>query len=297
MLARKPIIRTALSYIIIFSILSTFGVPPLRAQSGDIYLPLVSNTSITNTSNGQDTPRTIDLLRTRIRVNTQIQWQELDKLQIQILDQGSNWALVLVDDLQLTDLARLRYNPTDTNSLYTLVNANGTVGQWDSETMSALRSLVAQADDTAQRLAALSAAGATQSLALRGELRRSMRMLIQTTQQAVTVAATVDGDNDGLTDDQESYWCTNPAKADSDLDGVKDGAEVDALKAWLGNETAAPPSSGKPFQGWPNPNNNCFDDDRDSIPDVAEGLELGLNPNRESTDLDKFDDGDRKSVV
>ncbi len=64
-----------------------------------------------------------------------------------------------------------------------------------------------------------------------------------------------------------------------------------ALKAWMNNERSAPPSNGKPFQGWPHQKTNCFDDDSDSVPDTAERLELGLNANRESTDRDKFDDG------
>ena len=52
-----------------------------------------------------------------------------------------------------------------------------------------------------------------------------------------------------------------------------------------------PPSTGKPFQGWPPQKTGCFDDDQDSVPDLAEIVELGLNANRESTDRDKFDDG------
>lgn len=103
----------------------------------------------------------------------------------------------------------------------------------------------------------------------------------------------MDSDNDGLTDDQEAWWCTDPAKADSDFDGTKDGAEVTALKAWLNNETAQYPSTGRPFFGWPvSPTSQtCTDGDQDAVPDLAEVLELGLEAGQESTDRDKFDDG------
>lgn len=43
--------------------------------------------------------------------------------------------------------------------------------------------------------------------------------------------------------------------------------------------------------GDPAYNTNCIDRDQDAVPDAAETWELGLNPIRESTDLDKFDDG------
>ena len=82
-----------------------------------------------------------------------------------------------------------------------------------------------------------------------------------TTEQLAFLAevAAADADGDGLTDDQEGFWCTNPAKADSDLDGTNDGAEVEKLKAWLKHELFAAPSSGKPFSGWPSQTSACPD--------------------------------------
>ncbi len=56
----------------------------------------------------------------------------------------------------------------------------------------------------------------------------------------------VDDDADGLTNTVEEWWCTDPLNSDSDTDGVSDAAEVDALKAWLRNETASFPASSKP---------------------------------------------------
>lgn len=43
---------------------------------------------------------------------------------------------------------------------------------------------------------------------------------------AIAPVSSVDSDNDGLTDDQEKIFGTDPAKADTDGDGYKDGEEV-----------------------------------------------------------------------
>ena len=119
-------------------------------------------------------------------------------------------------------------------------------------------------------------------------------------QVTLPASASLDDDADGLTNTQEQWWCTDPLNPDSDGDGTKDGPEVTALKAWLGNERSSPPSTGKPFNSWPPTTTSsgyptrqftCPDDDYDSVPDLAERWELGLNMNRESTDRDKFDDG------
>ncbi len=109
-------------------------------------------------------------------------------------------------------------------------------------------------------------------------------------------AVNADGDNDGLTDTQETWWCTDATVADTDFDSVNDGSEVNALKEWVGNIDpdklrAGPPVSGQPFNGWPPDNSGCLDNDRDSIPNLAELYDLGLNPAAESTDRDQFDDG------
>ncbi len=111
--------------------------------------------------------------------------------------------------------------------------------------------------------------------------------------QAVTLAevgalTAVDDDADGLTNTEESWWGTDALNPDSDGDGVQDGAEVEALLAWLHNERDSFPASGRPFLGWPD---ETHDADFDGVPDLAEIWVLGLSTNRESTDRDKFDDG------
>lgn len=108
-----------------------------------------------------------------------------------------------------------------------------------------------------------------------------------------------DSDDDGLSDTEEGLWCTNPDVADTDTDSSTDGEEIDALLAgdrsegppfewhWENDESAAGPTP------W---GTVCYDSDFDSVPDGAEILQIGLktvdfDDNAESTDGDKFDDG------
>lgn len=102
-------------------------------------------------------------------------------------------------------------------------------------------------------------------------------------------ASSIDDDADGLTNTQEAWWCTNPASPDTDNDGRTDGTEIQTLKDWLANKRATPPGE-TPWPAWPFNSTTCPDKDHDSIPNLAE-LELGLDMDMESTDRDKFDDG------
>lgn len=263
-------LRLGLSFALLLQVLLP---TPMVAQSNPpVFLPLIGQ--------GSRSVDSVDLYRTQIAARTSAQWQALTELDIVIIDQGDDWALVVVDDEQLATLARLRYNPTQTDKIQSLVAAAG------NATMSAAWQPLFAAAAAVEAQAANAA-----STAARTTSRSLLASLTSEQTEWLTVAASVDSDNDGLTDDQEAMWCTSPVQADSDFDGVNDGAEVAALKAWMNNERAGPPSSGKPFQGWPHQKENCFDDDHDSVPDLAESLELGLNPGRESTDRDKFDDG------
>ncbi|OUC05980.1 hypothetical protein RY27_23910, partial [Litorilinea aerophila] len=223
------------------------------------------------------------LFRTHITVRTPAQWRTLAQMGVVILARGGDWASVLVDEAGLEELARRRFNPDRTNGLALLVSANE--GR-DRTVAGSLAPLLAQA----AAAAALPTEEEVQATAMRA-LRTALASLTAAQQAFLAAAEDVDGDNDGLTDTAEGWWCTDPARADTDFDGVNDGDEVAALKAWMNNELSKAPSTGKPFQGWPHQKANCYDDDSDSVPDAVERLELGLNANRESTDRDKFDDG------
>ncbi len=88
------------------------------------------------------------LFRTFVTVRNPVQWRDLERINPVFLDRGDDWALLLVDDLQLADLARLRYNPEQTNGLTALVAANAAR---DSVGAASLQPLVAQARVYASR--------------------------------------------------------------------------------------------------------------------------------------------------
>jgi hypothetical protein len=205
-----------------------------------------------------------------------------------ILESAENSALLLVTAAQLEDLARLRFEPRGTDELGGLAAAHAQSHPWVA---AGLQPLLQQAQVSQQRLADASE-GETQTIGiLEAEVEKSLAAITAEQQAALTSFTSVDDDGDGLTNTQEGWWCTGTLNPDSDGDGVGDGAEVQAARDWLGNVAPSYSASGKPFLSWPSLIPGCYDDDQDSVPDLAETWDLGLNPNRESTDRDKFDDG------
>ncbi|MEM7531660.1 MAG: dockerin type I domain-containing protein [Chloroflexota bacterium] len=267
-------IKTLISTILVTVLLLTstplsLMAQPLMGQSGGVAIRPTSTS-----------PSEL-LFRTRVTIRTGAQWRTLERLGVEVLERGPESARLLVDDQQLADLARLRFNPTETNTVETLAAADQALAASIQPLLQKLRTVQAARQDIAQ-----------QRSALRTSIRASIQALTATQRRALTTTPAVDGDNDGLTDDQEMYWCTDPARADSDFDGRSDGEEVAILKAWLNNELAIPPlDTAQPFNGWPFDNQNCLDNDKDAVPNLAERWELGLNMNVESTDRDRYDDG------
>lgn len=277
---RRQALHRCLSFLVLVSLLSSTLAPIARAQEGapgQVFLPVIAGSE-------QASSVTSLIFRTHVTVKTSAQWRDLARLGVVVLQQGDDWALLLVDDDQLESLAAWRFNPDRTSDLGELAAANGLSD-------ASLDALLAQAAAVQQLVAAETNADAANLDAARADLRAAMHSLPATVQAGLVTAMDPDTDGDGLTDTQEFFWCTDPAVANSDFSGPNDGAEVAALKAWMNNETAGFPSSGKPFLGWPPQKTNCFDDDQDSVPDLAEINELGLSASRESTDRDKFDDG------
>jgi hypothetical protein len=262
--------------LLILSLVLTSATPALQAQTTEqTFLPVVASDGAVHAEL---------IFRTRVTVRTAAQWRDLERLGVMSLEQGAEWALVLVDDEQLETLARLRFNPERTDGLEMLLAAAGAaVG---SATMNSFGPLLAQVAAMRQQLG-----DGVATATARAGLRAALASLTAAQMDFLATAASIDTDNDGLTDLQESWWCTDPNRADSDFDGTSDGDEVKALKAWMNNERAGPPSTSKPFQRWPRQLPDCVDDDYDSVPDLAELFELGLRVPYESTDNDKFDDG------
>ena len=272
------------SFSVLLVVATLFAPLALHAQdSGAVFLPMVAG--------GQEqvvfAPGQMDLFRTQVTVQTSAQWRDLMRTAVVILDRGEDWALVLADDEQLADLARWRFVPEETNSLQTLVIAAG-ASDVGNAAAARLVSLLEQMDAANAVVAADS--GAKNSL--RSQIRSTVALLTAEERVWLSQVASLDSDGDGLTNDQEVMWCTDAARPDSDFDGVIDGTEVQTLKRWVNHQLAAPPiGTAQPFNGWPFNETTCVDNDRDAIPNLAERWEIGTNMNIESTDRDRYDDG------
>ncbi len=283
-MSRRRVFNHLFSLAVVVSLVLTSFLPAL-AQDTTIFLPITGNP-------GSSTGVPLGPFRTHVTVNNAYQWQVLGEIGVLLLDKGDDWATVLADDGQLEKLAKWGYRPEGTMDWVLLQAASGlhtpgmrAVGAASSalrNAQTANSTIWASADEervTTAETGALSA------------LRSAVAALSSAEVLAITQANDIDTDGDGLTDTQEMFWCTSPTTANSDFDSLNDGAEVVKLKQWLANELSAAPSTGKPFLGWPPQKTGCYDDDQDSVPDLAELAELGLNAGRESTDRDKFDDG------
>ena len=102
-----------------------------------------------------------------------------------------------------------------------------------------------------------------------------------------------DGDNDGLTDDEERKFGTNPELADTDGDGLKDGDEVnlfksDPLKIDPDDDGLADGEEILKYKTDPLKS----DTDGDKIPDGEEVLKYNTDPLKADTDGDSLSDGD-----
>jgi hypothetical protein len=224
------------------------------------------------------------LYRTRVTIDQPYDLTRLQDLGIKILEQESSWTSVLVSDAQLEDLARLGFEPQASNELMLLVSASADVSPWLASSLSA------QLDQ------AIAFTNSVESSQINGSDVDDSTIIdiIEgfSIEQLAGIQALpgVDNDADGLTDTQESWWCTDPNNGDSDSDGRSDYAEIQAIKDWMANRRAVAPGE-TPWATWPFNTTTCPDKDYDSIPNLAERWELGLNMDLESTDRDKFDDG------
>ncbi|MGJ4170941.1 Rib/alpha-like domain-containing protein, partial [Corynebacterium macclintockiae] len=143
----------------------------------------------------------------------------------------------------------------------------------------------------------------------------------ETIEAKVTVPKPKDSDGDGLTDDKEKELGTDPNKADTDDDGIKDGDEVsgdgnkfdgkptdpknadtDGDGVNDGDEVNNKDKDGKDAPTNPNdpnskpekPAEDPKDSDNDGLTDDKE-KELGTDPNKADTDDDGIKDGDEVS--
>jgi len=195
------------------------------------------------------------LFRARVTLKQPADLSRLQKWGITVLASSGGTAYVLVDETQLAKLARLGFAPFEINSL----------------------------DYMATVYAALNAGSDVSSDMLAASPDFLMSL------------ASVDTDQDGLTDTEEAWWCTDPLDTNSDFAGdptPKDPNDGDEVQNILKGIRAY----GPPFAMWPDfrpyhPDGACPDGDFDGVPDNAELYMIGTSPMRESSDLDKFDDG------
>ena len=196
------------------------------------------------------------LFRARITLKNSHDLQRLKEWNISVLAQDGDYVYVEVDNNNLERLARLGFSPDQIDSLEYLATVYNAT-QFTSAPIS------------------------------KASLSASPKLLMS--------LSSVDSDQDGLTDTEEVWWCTDPLNPNSDHAGLatatdpNDGAEVAAIQKGI-------TTYGPPFAMWPNfkpyhADGNCPDGDFDAVPDNAELYMLGTSPQRESSDLDKFDDG------
>ena len=260
-----------------FALILSLVVPTLASLSAQRAEATVDVASLSASSSG------VGLFRTRVVISDPSARARLDRLGVVVLEEGPGWALVLADADQLEALARLRFEPQATDDLGMLVETQG----W------AKPGLVASVQPLLIRAEAvrdLADVGGGVYASARTALRSAMQTLSPQAQAEIAGFSAVDDDADGLTNLQEEWWCTDPLNPDTDSDGISDGDEIQMLKDWLTNQRANPPG-GTPWPDWPFNDATCPDKDHDSIPNLAERWELGLHMDRESTDFDKFDDG------
>ena len=246
------------------------------------------------------------LYRTTITLRSPADWTRLEKLGVVVLERTADQqndadfiparsasfresAVILADGDQLEALARLRFEPRGTDELGALMVAHARTKPW---LVAGLRAMLERG----------SPGLADQSSGMRESIRESWKSAFSPELKAGLAALTsVDADADGLTNTEELWWCTDPLNPNSDGDaqGYTDGQEVAALL-----DVTLPRNVrwgyGPPFRAWPpfvdtiapGETPSCLlDADHDSIPDLAETNVVGSRVPSESTDNDKFDDG------
>jgi hypothetical protein len=258
-------IQALLSILIVFCII--VPIQPTQAQSLSLRALYDGLNESTN------------IVRVRVRWHTAYQEQKFNDLGLKILEQGEQWALILANETQLETLARLRFELQGADDLGLLVKKGAEGSSFYAQVLepTALKLMEMENTDKTQSNAEVAQIDLIQSLGL---------------EQIAVISqlSSIDDDADGLTNTQEEWWCTDPQDPDTDSDGTPDGEEIQALKDWVGNRRSAPPG-GTPWSSWPFNETTCPDKDHDSIPNLAERWELGTNMDWESSDRDKFDDG------
>ncbi len=265
----KRIIRLVVNLVLICSLLL-----PVSVVNGFVAL---------HATNHETTHETSGLFRVTVEIRQEYDLIRLKEMKLTVLSESEQSATLLVSSGQLESLAKLGFLPQTADDLNSLVMASAEDHPWLADS---LRPSLERASISYQSVARISSLNTTADEELVDILSTfSIEQL-----NGISYLPGVDSDGDGLTDTQESWWCTDPMNPDSDGDGKTDGEEIQAIKDWMANKSAQPPGE-TPWPDWPFNSTTCPDKDFDSIPNLVEKYELGLNMDLESTDYDKFDDG------
>jgi hypothetical protein len=84
---RRRLFRLLRVVLALFLVVSATLTPAFAQNRSPVFLPLVSD--------GTAAPTHL-LFRTRLTVRTPAQWRDLERLGVLVLDQGADWALLLV---------------------------------------------------------------------------------------------------------------------------------------------------------------------------------------------------------
>ncbi|MCL4826494.1 MAG: hypothetical protein KJZ95_03950 [Caldilinea sp.] len=288
-------LHRSLSVLLALAMVLTPLAPALHAQDGgNVFLPLIGSGAGSNAVASHDV-----LFRSDITIQTQTQWARLEALGVTVLERREDGATVLVDYEQLADLARLRFQPTNSVEYGALLSAGAELKPWLARSLQPLSEHAQTARAAIESpLAVLSAEVRTTSAELLS-LRAAAQMLTTEQRTALATLPSLDDDGDGLTNTEEGWWCTDAQNPNSNGNSYTDGETARALLNY-----ALPRQQrhayGPPFRLWPpfvdtiapGVAPTCLlDADHDSIPDLLELYVIGTSPRDESTDGDKFDDG------
>ncbi len=256
----------------------------------------------------QESHASTGIFRTRVTLTDPTSWARLDELGVTVLDEGDDWAVLLAAGDQLEPLARLGFQPRGSDDLGALITAHAGTSQWLAEGMSSqlkqAAALWAQVETARMNApnAEADSLPAEAQIAL-SDLHGILQAFSPEQTAAIDNLISPDSDGDGLTDTEELWWCTDPLNANSDGDaqGYTDYEEITAILdftlarnvRWGYGPPFGPPNL------WPDWNGAdgdpatpaCNDGDWDTIPDYAEVYVVGTRVPAESTDNDKFDDG------
>ena len=213
----------------------------------------------------------LSMYRAQITIRDEYARTRLASAAINVLRAEDSTATVLADLNQIQWLAATGYRPSN---LLSVEHIDGVSPPQLAMTSAAARAVISVAPTRPSAL------------------RTWATTLSSASQRTIIAAVATDTDGDGITDDDEEMWCTDPTDrttVNNLGNGIDDGVIIRAAYDWMANRRER--SVGNiPYPISVLNTADCTDTDSDLIPNGAELL-LGLDPSTASTDKDKYGDG------